>query len=226
MGRLKIKKISPKDFGKALYKFTGAQQLVDSGKALSKCKPKDAACIAKNLGQMAMAAKGLTPSGIAATIAKNVIKDQIKKKIEAEKKKREAAKKLSTAATPQEQQAAQMELNAANQQLAQADKQIVENQAVVQQNDAEKLLALQQIEQAKLDPNTALQAAKVEQQAVKYPVNAVPGQGPINVGPPLATPPKTEPPKKQGIKLYLMIGGGVLLLMIILFFMLKSSPTQ
>jgi len=60
----KIKKpkiMSPKDFGKALYKFSGVQGLVDSGKAISKCKPKDSKCIAKNLGELALSASGFIP---------------------------------------------------------------------------------------------------------------------------------------------------------------------
>jgi hypothetical protein len=171
---IKIKKISPKDFGKALYKFTGAQQLVDSGKALSKCKPKDAKCIAKNLGNMAMAAKGLTPAGLASTVAKNVIKDQIKKKIEAEKAKKAAKKKLEAATSEEEKKAAQAEIDAANKDLSKAEKQINENEAVVQKADAEKLVALQELEKAKLDPATAKQADAVERQALAKPGEEVP----------------------------------------------------
>jgi hypothetical protein len=49
----KPKVMSPKDFGKALYKFSGVEGLVTSGKAISKCKPRDSKCIAKNLGELA-----------------------------------------------------------------------------------------------------------------------------------------------------------------------------
>ena len=168
MGKIKIKKISPKDFGKALYKFTGAQQLVQSGKALSKCKPKDAKCIAQNLGQMAMAAKGLTPAGLASTVAKNVVKDQIKKKLDAEKAKKEAKKKLAQAKTVEEKKAAEAEIKEADKKIEIADKTVEANQQTIQQADAEKMVALQQIEAAKLDPATAKQAAQVEQQA-KHP---------------------------------------------------------
>ena len=59
--KIKIKKISPKDFAKALYKFSGAEGLVTSGKALSKCKPNDSKCIAKNLGELALSASGFVP---------------------------------------------------------------------------------------------------------------------------------------------------------------------
>jgi hypothetical protein len=180
MGKIKIKKISPKDFGKALYKFTGAQQLVDSGKALSKCKPKDAKCIAQNLGQMAMAAKGLTPAGLASTVAKNVVKDQIKKKLDAEKAKREAKKKLASATTVEEKKAAQAEIKQADKTIEIAEKTVEANQQTIQQADAEKMVALQQIEKAKLDPATAKQAAQVEQQA-KHP------NEPITTGPAIPT---------------------------------------
>jgi hypothetical protein len=57
----KPKIMSPKDFGKALYKFSGAEGLVTSGKAISKCKPNDSKCIAKNLGELALSASGFVP---------------------------------------------------------------------------------------------------------------------------------------------------------------------
>ena len=70
----KLKVMSPKEFGKALYKFSGVQGLVDSGKALSKCKPKDSKCIASNLGNLALSASSFVPgvgvAGRAASIAK------------------------------------------------------------------------------------------------------------------------------------------------------------
>lgn len=70
----KPKIMSPKDFGKALYKFSGVQGLVDSGKALSKCKPNDSKCIASNLGNLALSASSFVPgagvAGKAAQVAK------------------------------------------------------------------------------------------------------------------------------------------------------------
>jgi hypothetical protein len=51
----KPKVMSPKDFGKMLYKVTGIEGGVKAGQALAKCKPSDARCIAKNLGNMAVA---------------------------------------------------------------------------------------------------------------------------------------------------------------------------
>jgi len=72
----KPKKISPKDFGKALYKFSGAQGLKESGQALSKCRPGDSKCIAKNLGELALSASGFIPgvggAARAASLARTV----------------------------------------------------------------------------------------------------------------------------------------------------------
>jgi hypothetical protein len=77
MPKIKIKKISPKDFGKALYKFSGVQGMVDTGKALGKCKPKDAKCIASNLGNLALSASSFVPgigvAGRAASVAKMAV---------------------------------------------------------------------------------------------------------------------------------------------------------
>ena len=219
MGKLKIKKISPKDFAKALYKFTGAQQLVDSGKALSKCKPKDAKCIAKNLGNMALAAKGLTPAGLASTVAKNVIKDQIKKKIEAEKAKKAAKKKLEAATTEEEKKAAQAEIDAADKKTKEADKQINENQAVVQQADAEKLVALQELEKAKLDPATAKQADAVERQALAKPGEEVPAIPVAAPAPPSVFQIDPNEPRILGLPktlFYLLCGFMAFILIIIL----------
>jgi len=62
----KIKKpkiMSPKDFGRALAKATGVDQMVKAGKALAKCKPRDAKCIAKNLGNVVLNSPGMKLSG-------------------------------------------------------------------------------------------------------------------------------------------------------------------
>ena len=204
---IKIKKISPKDFAKAVYKYTGAKQLVDSGKALSKCKPKDAKCIAQNLGNMAMAAKGLTPAGLASTVAKNVIKEQLKIKFEAEKAKKAAQKKLAAAKTEEEKNAAQSEINAADKTISATNKEITQNEAVVQEGEAEKMVALQQLEQAKLDPNTAKEAHEVEREALTYE----PGKAP----PPSAP----SEPKIMGIPkklFYIIVGAFAFLLLILL----------
>lgn len=90
MGGIKIKKVTPKEFKKALakgvtkftgfnpdkihsakdfgkqlasgvYTVSGAKQVVTSGKALSKCKPNDSKCIAANLGGIAAVGVGKIP---------------------------------------------------------------------------------------------------------------------------------------------------------------------
>ena len=168
---------------KAAYKYSGAQQAVSAGKALSKCKPKDSKCIAKNLAELAMAAKGLTPAGLASTMAKNVIKEQIKKKLDAEKAKRAAQKKVSEAKTQEERVLATREMQAAEQNIASAESTIEASKETVVKADAEKMVALQQLETAKLDPATAKQAAQVEQEAV-HPDQPI---KPITAGPATST---------------------------------------
>lgn len=185
---IKIKKpkvISPKQFagamkkvGQALYKYTGAQTLVSSGKALSKCKPKDAKCIATNLGKMALAAKNFVPgagmaAGIASTVAKNAIKDQVQKKIKAEMEKKKAQKALKEAKTAEEKQKAAAAIAAADATIASADEKIAikekekaDADTVVQQQEAAQK-AIQSIEEAKLDPKTAKVAKAVDKDVQK-----------------------------------------------------------
>lgn len=181
----KPKVISPKQFagamkkvGQALYKYTGAETLVSSGKALSKCKPKDAKCIATNLGKMALAAKNFVPgagmaAGIASTVAKNAIKDQVQKKIKAEMEKKKAQKKLKEAKTAEEKKAAEAELaqadatiSEANAKIAVKEKEAADADTVVQQQAAAQQ-ALQNIEEAKLDPKTAKVAKTVDKDVQK-----------------------------------------------------------
>jgi hypothetical protein len=174
--------------GKAAYKYTGAADVVSSGKALSKCKHKDAKCIAENLGKMAMAAKGLTPSGLASTVAKNIVKEQIKKKLDAEKAKREAQKKLAQAKTSQEKAALQKQIQESDQTINAADAGIEASQKTIADADAERNLALQQIENAKLDPATAKQADLAAKQA-----NAA------EASPDFVTPQQTAPDNSEAL---------------------------
>jgi len=196
MGKIKIKKVSPKQFanamksvGKALYKYTGAETMVTSGKALSKCKPKDAKCIAMNLGKLALAAKNFVPgagmaAGIASTVAKNAIKDQIQKKIKAELAKKEAQKKLKAAKTEEEKKKAAAELAKADAAIATADATIAVKEkekadadtVVQQQAGAEK--AIQAVEEAKLDPKTA-EAAKIADKDIKAEIKNVPSDATV-----------------------------------------------
>jgi len=182
--KIKVKKVSPKEFanamkkvGKALYKYTGAETMVTSGKALSKCKPKDAKCIAMNLGKLALSAKNFVPgagmaAGIASTVAKNAIKEQIEKKVKAELAKKAAEKKLREAKSDEEKKAAEAELakadsiiKSAEATIAVKEKEKADADTVVQQQAAAEK-AMQAVEQAKLDPNTA-KAAKQADKDIK-----------------------------------------------------------
>jgi flagellar biosynthesis GTPase FlhF len=188
--RLRIKKISPKDFGrmvakatskvigvnpqefgkggakgffktlgKAAYNVSGAKTLVDSGKALAKCKPGDAKCIAGSLAKIASVALMYIPgAGGAAAVAMKVgqtaVKNAVKGAVEAEIKKKlakqKAAKaqaKLAAATTDEEKAAAQTELQQANTDVATADQQLQKAQA--NQKAAEKQLNDASIELAK-----------------------------------------------------------------------------
>ena len=179
MGKIKIKKVSPKQFANAMKKvgnvvaqYTGVTALVDSGKALAKCKPKDAKCIAMNLGKLALAAKSFVPgagmaSGIASNIAKNAIKNAIKDQAKKQLEKRGALDRLKKAVTPAEKKAAQAEVDKADLELKkiEADKALQEknlndaNQANEQQKAAAEAAKL--IDEAKKDPVTAEAATKV-----------------------------------------------------------------
>jgi hypothetical protein len=233
MGKIKIKKVSPKQFagamksvGKALYKYTGAETMVTSGKALSKCKPKDAKCIATNLGKLALAAKNFVPgagmaAGIASTVAKNVIKEQVQKKVKAELAKKEAQKKLKAAKTEEEKKKAAAELAKADAAIATADatiavkeKEKADAETVVQQQaGAEK--AIQAVEEAKLDPKTA-EAAKIADKDIKAEIKNVPSDAAVKAasGGGDSTPAATGK-ASNAIKIILAILGALLLFVLL-----------
>ena len=188
--RIRIKKISPKDFGrmvakgvskvigvdpqqfakggakgffktlgKAAYNLSGAKTLVDSGKALAKCKPSDAKCIAMNLASIAAVAAQYIPGAgtgaaaamkVAQTVVKNAVKNaikaEIKKKIAQERAKKAQAK-LAAASTEEEKVAAQTEVEQANTDVATADQEI--QKAKADQKAGEKQLNTASIELAK-----------------------------------------------------------------------------
>lgn len=137
-----------KAYGKALYNVSGAKTVVTAGKALAKCKPKDAACIAKNLAQIASVAANFVPgaggaAAVAMKVAKAAVKGAVQKavmaKIKAEqaKKKQAAAQaKVNAAQSDQERQAALAELNQSTNEVQQAEMAI--SQASTEQAAAEK----------------------------------------------------------------------------------------
>ena len=207
--RIRIKKISPKDFGrmvakgvskvigvdpqqfakggakgffktlgKAAYNLSGAKTLVDSGKALAKCKPSDAKCIAMNLASIAAVAAQYIPGAgtgaaaamkVAQTVVKNAVKNaikaEIKKKIAQEKAKKAQAK-LAAASTEEEKIAAQAEVEQANTDVATADQEL--QKAKSEQKSGEKQLNDASIELAK-QKNAEEAQKELEKQSATHP---------------------------------------------------------
>ncbi len=162
-----------KSFGKALYRVSGAETVVTSGKALSKCKPKDAVCIATNLAAIGGVAATLIPGvGGAATVAVKVGQGAVKRAVSEEAvkaaKKTEAVKKLTGAKTPEEKAAAQAAVNKADKELKAAMQVKAEEEKKL--NDAVTVLASQtaaeaaqkELDKAKKDPNMKEAALGIE----------------------------------------------------------------
>lgn len=185
---IKIKKMSPKDFGRAvakgvakttgfdvqkiksakdfgkqlgsgLYTVSGAKQAVTSGKALSKCKPKDSKCIAANLGGIAAVGIGKIPGvGFVAGVASSQALQAAQKKTNtADAKKKEADKKLelakrnaAAATTPAAKAAAEAELKKA---------QAADEKAIQELKEAEAKVSTEQ-EKATEVQNAALETLK------------------------------------------------------------------
>lgn len=135
-----------KTLGKAAYKVSGAETLVTSGKALAKCKPKDAKCIAKNLAGIASVAAMYVPgAGGAAKIAmkvgqsavKGAVQDEVVKiaKAKAEKEKLKRAEERAKREGTREANAA---LEKARQDSMKAD--LEEKKAIENKMAAEKKL--------------------------------------------------------------------------------------
>jgi len=206
---IKIKKISPKDFGRAVakgvakttgfdpqkiksakdfgkqlgkgvYQVSGAKQLVTSGKALSKCKPKDAKCIAANLGGIAAVGIGKIPGvGFVAGVAMSqglqqaqakATRDAAKKK-EADKKLELAKRNAAAATTPAAKAAADAQLNKAQAEDEKAIKELKDAEAKVS-TEQDKAIEVQKaaLETIKsLPPDQQDQAFAQSQQAIAKP---------------------------------------------------------
>jgi hypothetical protein len=170
-----------KTLGKAAYKVSGAETLVTSGKALAKCKPKDAKCIAKNLASIgAVAVMYIPGAGGAAAVAmkvgktavKGAVQNEIEKiakaKLAKEKLKRaeEKAKREGTQAAMAQlevarkraQQAAIEEKKAIDKKMA-AEKQFLQATNVVAQQAVAKEAFEQQEKASKMYPEIASQVA-------------------------------------------------------------------
>lgn len=206
---IKIKKISPKDFGRAVakgtakftgfdvqkiksakdfgkqlgsgvYTLSGAKQAVTSGKALAKCKPKDAKCIAANLGGIAAVGVGKIPGvGFVAGVASSqALQAAQKKSNTADAKKKEADKKLelakrnvAAATTPEAKATAEAELNKAQAEDEKATKELKDAEAKVS-TEQEKATDVQKaaLETLKsLPPDQQEKAFAQSQQAIAKP---------------------------------------------------------
>jgi hypothetical protein len=162
-----------KTLGKALYKVSGAETAVTAGKALSKCKPNDAKCIAMNVGQLAGVAASFIPGAggaakVAMTLGKNAVKNAVKNEVMKVAKKNNAVEKLKAAVTPAAKKKAEAEVKKADAEL----KKAVEVKAAEEKKltDATVVLASQvaaeaaqkEIDKAKENPETKDVAAGVE----------------------------------------------------------------
>lgn len=133
-----------KTLGQAAYKVSGAETLVKSGKALAKCKPNDAACIAKNLaGIVSTAVMYIPGAGGAAAIAmkvgqsavKGAVQDEVVKVAKA-KNERDKLKRAEEKAKREGTQKAMAQLEAARRSSEQAN--LAEKQAIDRKMAAEK----------------------------------------------------------------------------------------
>jgi len=184
-----------KALGKAAYKVSGAEQLVTAGKALAKCKPKDAACIAKNLAQIGSVAMMYVPgaggaAAVAMKVGKTAVQNAVKKEVEAVAKKKiakdkqkRAENKLREARSEEEKRAALSEVEDAKRDVAVADVKLnkVQNEKVAaekQLNDA-AIVVVQQ--------GVAEKAYKEQQEAAsKYPEQAAEVNATLHPGDPAA----------------------------------------
>jgi len=141
-----------KAVGKGLYKVSGAETVVKAGKALSKCKPNDAACIAKGVAQIGSVALMYVPgaggaAAVAMKVAQSAVKGAVQKEVEAlarkklaqEKEKRERAK-LSHARNDEERKRALANVEAARNEVAQSDDKLrqVENEKVAAEKELQQ----------------------------------------------------------------------------------------
>jgi hypothetical protein len=162
-----------KTLGKALYKVSGAETAVTAGKALSKCKPNDAKCIAMNVGQLAGVAAAFVPgvggaAAVATKVGQNAVKNAIKEQVIKVAEKNKAVERLKAAVTPDEKKKAKAEADKAEKELQAVNKVKAEEEKKL--NDAVIVLASQtaakaaqdEIDKAKKNPDMKDVAAGVE----------------------------------------------------------------
>jgi hypothetical protein len=168
-----------KAVGKALYKVSGAETVVTSGKALAKCKPKDAACIAKGMAQIGSVALMYIPgaggaAAVAMKVAQSAVKGAVQKEVEAvarkklaQEKEKRAKAKLAAATNDEERRRAQAEAEAARSDVSQADDQLrkVENEKVAAEKQLQQsatVVASQTAAKAAYDMQADLSAKNPE----------------------------------------------------------------
>jgi hypothetical protein len=200
-------------YAKSFYKYSGAETIVKSGKALSKCKPNDAKCIAMNLGKIALAAKDMSPTGMAKTMAKNMIKEQVENVVREQQAKRKAQEQQKKATTPQEQQAAAQEIKRADDAIKASEKIIEINKDIVAKAETEQVAAQKELEKAKLNPDTAEQAKKLEKDA-----EAAKASGTLSPNPKPAKP--AESPQKKNSKFLALVMSILVFLVMVAFVIL------
>lgn len=173
-----------KSLGKVLYKVSGAETAVTAAKALAKCKPKDAKCIAMNLGQLAAVAAAYIPgaggaAAVAMKLGQNAVKNAVKNEIIKEAKKRDALNKLKAAVTPAEKKVAQELVDKADKELtevmklkADEEKKLNEATIVLASQTAAKA-AQDEIDKAKKNPEMKDIAAGIESKINKEQVGAL-----------------------------------------------------
>ena len=170
-----------KALGKAAYKVSGAETLVTAGKALAKCKPKDAACIAKNMAQIGSVAMMYVPgaggaAAVAMKVGKTAVQNAVKKEVEAaakkklaQEKQKRAESKLQAASSDEERRAALAEVESAKQDVSVTDSELNKIQN-------EKAAAEKQLQDSALvvaQQGVAEKAYKEQQEAAtKYPDQA------------------------------------------------------
>ena len=164
-----------KAMGKAMYKVSGAETLATAGKALAKCKPKDAACIAKGMAQIGSVALMYVPgaggaAAVAMKVAQSAVKGAVQKEVEAvarkklaQEKQKRADQKAKREGTPE----AMAALEKARREVAQADDSLrkVENEKVAAEKQLQQsatVVASQAVAKAAYDQEQAAAKANPE----------------------------------------------------------------
>jgi hypothetical protein len=200
-------------YAQSFYKYSGAETIVKSGKALSQCKPNDAKCIAMNMGKIVLAAKDMSPTGMAKTMAKNMVKEQVENVVREQMAKRKAQEQQKNATNEQQKQAAAKEIKRADDAIKASQKIIEVNEDVIKKADTEQKAAQAELEKLKSDPATAEKAKKLEKE-----VTAAKASGALSPDPKPAKP--AESPQKKNSKFLALIISILMFLVMVAFVIL------